>query len=115
MIRVAMPLENDNLSEHFGHASKFAFFEIEDGKITTVEIEPAPEHFEGSFPNWIASKNADVIIVAGIGPKAVEIFESKGIRVITNVVPKDARSIVEDFIANKLDVSYKEVCDHHNH
>ena len=115
MIRVIMPIEDDKLCEHFGHAPKFAIYEIEDGKVLTVEIEPAPEHYEGSFPQWIKSKNVDVVIVAGMGPKAKDMLESSGIRVITNVVPKNAREIVEDFIANKLDVSYKEVCDHEHH
>ncbi len=115
MIRVAVPMIGDRLSEHFGHAEKFGFFEIEDGKVLAVEIEPAPEHFEGSFPQWVKSKGADVVIVAGIGPKAIEMFESFGIRVITNVVPDKARKLVEDFINNRLDVTYKEVCDHEHH
>ncbi len=115
MIRVVVPMIGDELSEHFGHAEKFGFFEIENGKILSLEIEPAPEHFEGSFPQWVKSKNADVVIVAGIGPKAVEMFENLGIKVITNVVPDKARKLVEDFIENRLDVTYKEVCDHEHH
>ncbi len=115
MIRVAMPIEGDNLCEHFGHAPKFAFFDIENGKVELMQIEPAPEHFEGSFPQWVKQKNADVVIVAGIGPKAKELFESFGIRVISNVRPKKAKELVEDFIANRLDLSYQEVCDHHEH
>lgn len=115
MIRVAVPMMGDKLSEHFGHAEKFAFFEIENGKVLATEIEPAPEHFEGSFPQWIKDKGADVVMVAGIGPKAIEMFESFGIKVITNVVPDKARKLIEDFVNNKLDVTYKEVCDHEHH
>ncbi|AEA33476.1 NifB/NifX family molybdenum-iron cluster-binding protein [Hippea maritima] len=115
MIRVAMPIEDDRLCEHFGHAPKFAFFDIEDGKVTSTQIEPSPEHYEGSFPQWIKEKGADAVIVAGIGPKAKELFESFGIKVISNAIPKDARELIEDFIANRLDLSYQEVCDHEHH
>ncbi len=110
--RIAMPVEQDKLSPHFGHAEKFLFFDIEDGKILSTEITPTPEHMEGSFPEWIKSNKANVLIVSGIGPKAVEILEQSGITVIKNVVPDKPRSIVEDFINNKLDTSYEEVCDH---
>jgi predicted Fe-Mo cluster-binding NifX family protein len=116
IMRIAMPVERDILSAHFGHAEKFVFFDVEDGKILSTEITSTPEHMEGSFPDWIKSNKANVIIVSGIGPKAVEIFESAGITVITNVVPDKPRKIVEDFINNKLDTSYEEVCEHdHNH
>jgi predicted Fe-Mo cluster-binding NifX family protein len=115
IIKVAMPVENNLLSPHFGHAEKFLFFDIEDGKILSTEITPTPEHMEGSFPEWIKSNNANVVIVSGIGPKAVEILEQSGITVITNVVPDKPRKIVEDFINNKLDTSYEDVCEHDEH
>ncbi len=115
IIKVAMPVEQNALSPHFGHAEKFMFFDIEDGKILATEITPTPEHMEGSFPEWIKSNKANVVIVSGIGPKAVEILEAAGITVITNVVPENPRKIVEDFINNKLDTSYADVCDHEHH
>lgn len=115
IVRVAIPVENNMLSPHFGHAENFLFFDIEDGKILSTEITPTPEHMEGSFPEWIKSNKANVVIVSGIGPKAVEILENSGITVITNVVPDKPRKLVEDFINNKLDTSYEEVCDHSEH
>ncbi len=115
IIKVAMPVEKDKLSPHFGHAEKFMFFDIEDGKVLATEITPTPEHMEGSFPEWIKSNNANVVIVSGIGPKAVEILQDAGLTVITNVVPDNPRKIVEDFINNKLDTSYEDVCDHEHH
>ncbi len=113
IIKVALPVENNKLSEHFGHAERFMFFDIEEGKIISTEITQTPEHIEGSFPQWIKSNNADVIIVSGIGPKAIEMFNNVGIKVITNVVPNEPRKVVEDFINNRLDTSYEEVCEHH--
>ncbi len=115
LIRIAMPVIGEKLSEHFGHAEKFVFFDVEDGKITTTEIIPAPQHIEGSFPQWIKENKANILIVSGIGPKAVDMLNSFGITVITNVVPDNPRKIVEDFLANKLDTTYKEVCDHGEH
>ncbi len=114
LTRVAIPVEGEILSPHFGHADKFMFFDIDDGKIVSTEITPTPEHMEGSFPDWIKSNKANVVIVTGIGPKAVEMFNQAGITVITNAVPDKPRKIVEDFIDNKLDTSYDSVCEHSN-
>ncbi len=114
-IRIAMPVIGDRLSEHFGHAEKFMFFDVEDGKVVAIEIVPAPEHMEGSYPQWIKENNANILIASGIGPRAVDILKNYGITVITNVVPDEPRKIVEDFLANKLDTTYKEVCDHDEH
>ncbi len=113
--RIAIPVEKNILSPHFGHAEKFLFFDVEDGKIISTEITPTPEHMEGSFPEWIKSNKANVVIVSGIGPRAVEILEQAGVTVVTNAVPENPRKIVEDFINNKLDTSYEEVCDHDEH
>ncbi len=115
IMKIAIPVENNLLSQHFGHAEKFLFFDVEDGKIISTEIAPTPEHMEGSFPEWIKQNKADVLIVSGIGPKAVEILNDSGITVITNAVPEKPRKIVEDFINNKLDTSYEEVCNHDEH
>lgn len=114
MIRVAIPVDRGILSAHFGHASEFMFFDIENRKIVATETTPTPEHMEGSFPEWIKSQNADILIVSGIGPKAVDIFNAANIEVITNVVPESPRKIIEDFINNKLDKTYEDVCEHHH-
>ncbi len=114
MIRIAIPVDKGILSPHFGHASEFMFFDVEDKKIVATETTQTPEHMEGSFPEWIKSKNADMLIVSGIGPKAVDILNAANIEVITNAVPESPRKIVEDFINNKLDRTYEDVCEH-NH
>ncbi len=113
MKKVAIPVLEGKLSPHFGKADKFMFFEIEDGKIMFVEVVPAPEHVEGSFPEWIKSNGANVVIAGGIGAKAIERFNSYGIKVIPNVSPDDARKIIDDYINGTLDRSF--TIEHHTH
>lgn len=105
---IAIPVLSDDginslISEHFGHAPYFAFILIEDGQIKSVEIEENPhqEHGPGVIPNYVKSRGADLIIVRGIGQRAVDFFEKLGIKVIRGAEGSIA-SIVNQYLAGKL-------------
>jgi predicted Fe-Mo cluster-binding NifX family protein len=75
---------NVNVSEHFGHAPFFAFVEVENGKITSVEFNDNPfegNHSQGSVPNFVIQSGANVLIAGSMGQRAYEIFVENGIDV----------------------------------
>ncbi|MBS7250064.1 MAG: NifB/NifX family molybdenum-iron cluster-binding protein, partial [Candidatus Freyarchaeota archaeon] len=104
------------ISEHFGRAPFFAVVDVsEDGRIISVEAkENTSEHFGGRGypPEIIAEFNPDFMIVKGMGPRAISMFQERGIRVFMC----DAVSIAEAvklFLKGKLgDV---EPCEEHRH
>jgi len=105
---IAIPVLSDDginslISEHFGHAPYFAFILIENGQIKSVEIEENPhqEHGPGVIPNYVKSHGANLIIVRGIGQRAVDFFEKLGIKVIRGAEGSIA-SIVNQYLAGKL-------------
>ncbi|MEM2957712.1 MAG: NifB/NifX family molybdenum-iron cluster-binding protein [Candidatus Jordarchaeaceae archaeon] len=121
MVRLIFPIseydgEYSIISDHFGRAPFFAVVDVsEDGKIISVEAkENTSEHFggRGSPPEIIAEFNPDFMIVKGMGPRAISMFQEKGIRVFMC----DAVSIAEAvklFLKGKLgDV---EPCEEHRH
>jgi predicted Fe-Mo cluster-binding NifX family protein len=112
-MRIMIPLIGDTLSEHFGRAQNFVVYEIENSTIKDTKIYNAPEHQEGSFPAWVKSQNVDLIIVSGIGPKAIELFNSYGIDVISGVEPKEHSNIIQDYLNGTLSYSSKLACDKH--
>jgi predicted Fe-Mo cluster-binding NifX family protein len=102
MKKLAMPLENGLLAQHFGHSREFAFFEIEDNKIKKeYRLEPPP-HAEGTIPRWLAQNAVTDILVGGIGPKAVEILYNNGINVYVGVAVDEAVNLALDFINGDL-------------
>ncbi len=121
MVRLVFPiLEFDNeysiIADHFGRAPLFAIVDIsEDGTILSeVAKENTSEHFGGRGlpPDLIAGFKPDFLVVKGMGPRAINMFQQKGIRVLMC----NALSIIEAvqlFIKGKLgDV---QPCEDHVH
>jgi predicted Fe-Mo cluster-binding NifX family protein len=77
--------ENSTISEHFGRAPYYAFVEIEEDEIKSINIEENPfsSHDPGEIPNYLKSKDASVVITQGVGRRARAYFERLKLEVIT--------------------------------
>lgn len=114
---IAIPMENGKLCAHFGHCQTFAFVKVEDCKITeTKELTP-PEHVPGLYPRWVAEHGATDIIAGGMGQKAIDLFHEQKINVFVGAPLMNANELVENFLANKLQLTANH-CNHdenHSH
>ena len=57
-MRIAIPLANGLLCQHFGHCTQFAFFDVSsDGReaLKGTSITP-PEHAPGLLPRWLRER-----------------------------------------------------------
>ncbi len=121
MKRIAFPVENNNgleseVSMHFGHAQYFCLVDIDESsnKVLKHEIIDNIPHSEGGcmMPvNLLKDKNADAIVVGGIGGRPLMGFQQVGITVIHNDNPQ-AR--VKDLVAEmaQLPVLTQSSCNH---
>jgi predicted Fe-Mo cluster-binding NifX family protein len=76
------------VAEHFGHCSKFNVYEINDNKEIVKEESynnPLSGHQGGAcqLPAYVQQFGVNTIIAGGMGAKAVMLFQSFGIEVIT--------------------------------
>lgn len=110
-MRYAVPVAGGQLSPHFGHCEYFAFFDIEDKKITNKETVPSPEHQPGLLPVWLAEQGATVIIAGGMGPRAVDLLHQNGIEVVLGAMETDPEQAVLSHLSGSLDTG-DNVCDH---
>lgn len=104
---------NEEVAQHFGHCENFVFFDTEDNKIVGKEVVPNPGHKPGFLPNFLADHGAKVILSGGMGGGAVDIFNERGVQVVTGAAG-DATAAVAAFLEGTL-VSNGEVCQHHDH
>ena len=111
--KIAIPAINNELSPHFGHCQYFAIYEVEDDKIINRYSSFAPPHETGSFPNYLAQLEVTDVIAGGMGPKAVEIFNNKGINVYLGAQPIATDTIVQQFLEGTHQFS-ANLCDHEN-
>ncbi len=70
--KVAFPTnDRENIEGHFGHCKELAIFSVADGNVEGVEFKASPEHTPGSFPKFVASIGANVLIAGGMGKRLV--------------------------------------------
>lgn len=112
-MKIAVASEGKMVTEHFGHCEAFAIFETTEGKITGMEFVPNPGHRPGFLPVFLYEKGVNVIISGGMGGGAVDIFNEKGIEVITGA-SGDSEAVVNSYLQGKLK-STGSICHEHQH
>lgn len=112
-MKIAVACMGSNVAGHFGHCQSFNIYEAEDGKIINEEIVPNPGHKPGFLPNFLADLGATVIVSGGMGGGAVEIFESRGVHVVTGA-SGDAKQAAANFANGSLK-STGSICHEHEH
>ena len=111
-MKYAIPVSGGMLSQHFGHCEQFAFFDVDEQKIiTNKELVASPEHQPGLLPAWLGERGADLIIAGGMGSRAKDLFEEKGIEVVVGAPCESPERVVEQFLAGELALG-DNVCDH---
>jgi predicted Fe-Mo cluster-binding NifX family protein len=112
-MKIAVASEGKMVTEHFGHCEGFAIFETHNNQIKGREFTPNPGHRPGFLPVFLHDKGVNVIISGGMGGGAVDIFNEKGIEVITGA-SGDAEIAVNSYLQGKLK-STGSVCHEHHH
>ncbi|BBJ28953.1 NifB/NifX family molybdenum-iron cluster-binding protein [Athalassotoga saccharophila] len=97
------------ISGHFGHAPFFAFVELENGKIESVEFRENPfegQHAQGNVPSFLIKNKVNVLVAGSLGQRAYEILTENGIKVYpyASGTLKDA---IDAYISGKIDSQYK--------
>lgn len=110
-MKIAVASDKDKVAEHFGHCESFNIFMVVDGKIANGESIPNPGHRPGYLPNYLHDLNVKVIIAGGMGGGAIDIFNAKGIKVITGA-SGEAKDVVNHYLQGELQTT-GSVC--HNH
>jgi predicted Fe-Mo cluster-binding NifX family protein len=112
-MRIAIPLADGKLAQHFGHCRQFALLDadVEGRQITGKQIVDAPEHAPGLLPSWLKERKATVVIAGGMGRRAQAFFKEGGIHVITGAPPGDPEEVAHAYLQNAL-VTGANACDH---
>jgi len=113
-LRIAMPIDNQNVNQHFGTSSEFAVIEIEGDQIKDNKTVSAASlaHNHGGLAGLLKNENVEVVIVGGIGPPAQQALEETGMKVITG-----AQGVIKDIaiMFAKGQLRSKPVSCNHGH
>ena len=112
-MRIAIPLENGRLSMHFGQCEYFALLDVDPDEQIILGREDvcAPPHQPGLLPPWLAGCGVTVVLAAGMGQRAQELFAEYNIRVVVGAMVETPERLVYDYLAGIL-WGGRNVCDH---
>jgi predicted Fe-Mo cluster-binding NifX family protein len=112
-MKIAIPLDKNELAMHFGHCECFTFIDVNPDDISTIKREDieAPPHAPGLLPPWLIERGAELVIAGGMGQKAINMFEQQGIEVIVGAPIESPEKLVADYLAGSL-IAGNNICDH---
>ncbi len=110
---IAIPLEDGKLCQHFGHCAQFALIQVDPSTktITGRRDVDAPPHEPGLLPNWLAERSVNLIICGGMGPRALELFAQKEIKVVTGASLNEPEKLVLAYLEGELRPG-TNICNH---
>ena len=115
-MRIAIPLTEGRLSQHFGHSEQFLFVDAdpEQRNILGKEIIRAPEHAPGLLPKWLRAQGVTVVIAGGLGSQARDLLTAGSVTVVTGAPVTDPEILVARFL-NGTFANGTNGCDHSKH
>lgn len=113
-MRIAATYQNGMIFQHFGHTSQFKLYDVEDGKVTAIQVVDTMGNGHGALASFLAANKVDTLICGGIGGGAQQALAQSGIRLYGGV-SGDADQAVAALLAGKLDFNPDVRCSHHDH
>lgn len=101
-MRIAIPLEQDQVAQHMGHCPAYLIAEIQDNAVVSTTAVPNPRHGPGGPPP-VFLKNLGVSHVVGWGapPHFLGFLSQLNIQ-YTLGATGEARKVLDDFLAGTL-------------
>ena len=117
-MRIAVPHENGEVFQHFGHTEQFKLYDIENGAVIFSQIINTTGSGHGMMASFLAMNQVDTVICGGIGDGAKNALANIGIQLYYGLTGSTDQA-VQDLIKGKL-VSTETLCGcdllhNHNH
>jgi len=119
MLRIVIPVADEGgemLSDHFGRAPYFAWFELEGGRVVDKGLVPNDsEHFGGTGlpPDRILQLRPEAVITLGMGRRAINRFQGAGVAVLQAAGSRTGENL-DRFIGGEL-TELTQGCLHARH
>ncbi len=105
--RIAIPIENEKLSEYFGECSYCQIFEI-DGAVTGHRRMKFPAGMAVSeLPGWLKDLGITDVITYKINPKIIHLFASKKVNLFVGVSIDLPMNLIDAYLQGKLESDEK--------
>lgn len=111
---IAVPYQNGEIFQHFGHTEAFKLYGVQDGTVVTTQIAETGGSGHGALAGFLREKGVTDLICGGIGGGARTALAQAGIRLYSGVTG-EADKAAEALLAGKLAYDPETTCAHHDH
>lgn len=113
-MRIAVPYENGQVFQHFGHTKQMKIYDVADEKIIKEQLVDTNGSGHGALAGFLSGLKVDVLICGGIGGGAQQALAQAGIKLCGGVTGS-ADDAARSFLAGTLDYNADVHCEHHDH
>ena len=100
-MRIAVPYEDGQVFQHFGHTRQMKIYDAENGQITAEQVADTTGSGHGALAGFLSGLKVDVLICGGIGGGAQEALAQAEIKLYGGVTGL-ADEAVKAFLAGNL-------------
>jgi predicted Fe-Mo cluster-binding NifX family protein len=108
---IAISVDGDQISMHFGRCEKYVLFDIKNGKIIDRKEIKTPSHKPFFIPKFLAERGVEILITGGIGPRAINLFKELNVKVISGVEGR-TDDVIKRYLEGEIDENL-EPCEEH--
>lgn len=112
-MKIAIPYEDGQIFQHFGHTARFKLYDVQDGKIVAAQVLDTNGSGHGALAGLLQALNVDALICGGIGGGARAALDEAGILLYPGVVGQ-ADAAAEALAAGNLVYNPNTMCQHHH-
>lgn len=115
---IAVPTLDGALSAHFGRSTGLELFEVNSAERQILDSRRVElEHGQAcrALPRRMRQLNVDLVIAGGIGGGAIQRLEELGMQLINGAAAQPPRQAVEDYLADRLNLTEGRCTGHHDH
>ena len=113
-MRIAVPYENGQVFQHFGHTQQMKLYDTENEQVVQEQVADTAGSGHGALAGFLSGLQVDVLICGGIGAGAQAALAQAGIKLYGGVTGT-ADDVVKDFLAGRLAYQANVQCGHHGH
>ena len=110
--KIAVPVEEGDIFQHFGHSEQFEIYEVVDGKVINSEIVSPDCGGHSAMAAFLVQNGVDILICGGIGGGAKDALGAAGIIVLAGV-DGSADEAVNKLLAGELEAVDAVTCTKH--
>ena len=111
MRRIAIPVNDNRLSEYFGGCNFYEIFEIVDGEVSKSSVEIPTVETVDELPQWLEQRGITDVIVYKIKKEIISLFASKKINLFVGIHRDTPERLIEDYLNGNIESDEKIILE----